>query len=270
MYLENLARHIDPAFHLQDARVVHKDLSKNNAEIYLFPNGDLTQSVAGRIAQRANPDSAVRKDAVVLCEAVVSLEADWADHLTAKQVRSLLETAAEFLRERYREANCMYACIHMDEDAPHLHFGFVPMTEENRLSAKLMINRIELQRLQTELPASLRSQGYQIKRGKNPAFSEPAAPSASDAGPQTSQEAGSRFPDHYPDLNSLKNQKPGDLCRENQNLKLENLLLERQLKSMVETIKSDPQLELLYIRQVELQARLKRDLHQMHSSLPNG
>lgn len=55
--------------------------------------------------------------------------------------------------------------------------------------------------------------------------------------------------------------------REVQALQLEKLLLSRQLKRVAEIIQSDPQLELLYMRQADLYAAMKRELHEMRDPL---
>lgn len=61
-----------------------------------------------------------------------------------------LRTSYDFLRERYGDENVVSAYVHMDESMPHLHFAFVPVTEDTRrgdykVSAKEVISRRELQ-----------------------------------------------------------------------------------------------------------------------------
>lgn len=233
----------------------------NGPRILFTADGGLQRAVDARIAQRAVQDRAVRKDAVVLCEVLVTLCGEWSLELTSAQMYELLKIAAGFLRARYQEPNCVYAAIHTHDDAPHLHFGFVPMTRDGRLSAKRLIDRIELQRLQTELPQYLRSMGYHIERANDKAEPEDDLNRRADcpSAAQTPASQASR-------LDAAQSRESADLYRDNQNLRLENLLLNRQLKGMVETIKSDPQLELLYMRQLELQTQIKRELHQLHTS----
>ncbi len=47
-----------------------------------------------------------------------------------------------------------------------MHFGFVPLTEENKLCAKEVIDRSVLFRLQDEMPKFLQKKGFQIERGE--------------------------------------------------------------------------------------------------------
>lgn len=221
------------------------------------------QSVHARISARVNPERAVRKDAVLLCEATVNVDMRENSDVGSRQALALLESAAAFLHQRYQRPNCMYSTIHLKETSAHLHFGFVPMTVEGRLSAKRLINRMELQRLQKELPAWLRAKGFTIENSEGE-----EDPSAGDQAesckpvPKRPETAASLPAPHGYLKRSGEN---GDLSRENQTLKLENLLLERQLKNVIETIKADPQLELLYLRQIEMQAQLKRELHRMNA-----
>ena len=49
---------------------------------------------------------------------------------------------------------------------PHMHFGFVPLTSENKLCAKEIINRPVLFRLQSEMPKFLQEKGFKIERGE--------------------------------------------------------------------------------------------------------
>ncbi|MBQ3077936.1 MAG: plasmid recombination protein, partial [Clostridia bacterium] len=47
--------------------------------------------------------------------------------------------ALEFLKREVGERNIFSAVVHMDERNPHMHLCFVPLTEDNRLSAKEVI-----------------------------------------------------------------------------------------------------------------------------------
>ena len=47
-----------------------------------------------------------------------------------------------------------------------MHFGFVPLTAENKLCAKKVIDRSVLIRLQDEMPKVLQKKGFQIERGE--------------------------------------------------------------------------------------------------------
>ncbi|MEC2886021.1 plasmid recombination protein [Bacillus thuringiensis] len=54
----------------------------------------------------------------------------------------------------------------MDEATPHMHIGVMPITEDNRLSAKDMFTRKELISLQQDFPLEMREKGFDVDRGE--------------------------------------------------------------------------------------------------------
>ncbi|MEC2886016.1 plasmid recombination protein, partial [Bacillus thuringiensis] len=49
---------------------------------------------------------------------------------------------------------------------PHMHIGVMPITEDNRLSAKDMFTRKELISLQQDFPLEMREKGFDVERGE--------------------------------------------------------------------------------------------------------
>ena len=76
------------------------------------------------------------------------------------------KAASKFLQEKYGKENCVGAYVHMDEKTPHMHFVFVPMTKDRRLSSKEINSRGNLTRLQNELPKHLQRNGFNVRRGE--------------------------------------------------------------------------------------------------------
>ena len=68
--------------------------------------------------------------------------------------------AYSFLKDRYGEQNIVHAAVHLDEKTPHMHVGMVPVTEENKLSAKQIFNRKELVSLQDDFHAHMVEKGF--------------------------------------------------------------------------------------------------------------
>lgn len=238
--------------------------SPRDCTVLIKPSeGTLTRSVHKRTASRCNPEKAVRRDAVLLCEITVGTEENTLHKMQGEDQRQFFEQAAEFLQDRYREENCMYAVIHRGEgEPPHLHFGFVPMTEDNRLSAKRMIHRAELRQLQAELPQYLRKKGYDIVCGG--AISQEPQHTRTEKEPTPGEFGGTaRF---FREVTPLV--KPGtdteSLLRENQSLHMEVILLERRIYWMQEVIRSEPQLEQLYLQQAERQEERKKEFRRYH------
>ena len=47
--------------------------------------------------------------------------------------------ALDFVTERFGQENMLSAVVHMDETTPHMHFTFVPITKDGKLSSKSII-----------------------------------------------------------------------------------------------------------------------------------
>lgn len=70
------------------------------------------------------------------------------------------------MQDFFGKEKCIYSVVHYDEHTPHMHFGFVPLTAENKLCAKEIINRSVLFQLQAEMPKCLQEKGFKIERGE--------------------------------------------------------------------------------------------------------
>ena len=109
---------------------------------------------------------AVRKDAVLVSEWIITSDTDFFNTLDEKQTRTFFEVAKNYFAEQYGEENIRYAQVHVDERTPHMHLGIVPFTEDKRLSSKTIFNRQALKTIQDELPDELKKQGFAIERGE--------------------------------------------------------------------------------------------------------
>lgn len=104
-----------------------------------------------------------RADVNIMCDWVVTLpKYQWYDnniHMTPnkEQVeRTFFERVYRFMADRYGEQNVISAYVHRDETTPHIHFAFVPVTEDKKrggekLSAKEVVTRKDLQTFHTDL-----------------------------------------------------------------------------------------------------------------------
>ena len=77
----------------------------------------------------------VRRDSVKFVETLITTSPEFAKAHEA-EMPEYFERALGFLKERVGEENIFSAVVHMDEKTPHLHLCFVPLTKDNRLSAK--------------------------------------------------------------------------------------------------------------------------------------
>lgn len=129
------------------------------------PHTNYRAEVEKRLQTNYKGAKAVRKDAVRLVSVVVSSDRQFFEGKSREDTERFFNTAAEFLAERYGKENVVAAKVHMDETTPHMHFTFVPLTADGRLSAKEIITRQELRSLQDDLPKTLQERGYDIERG---------------------------------------------------------------------------------------------------------
>ena len=77
-----------------------------------------------------------RKDAVRVVDCVVTMPRDYHG-----DQRVFFEAVADTLDEMFGSENAVGAWVHLDEATPHLHYSFVPVTEDGRLSAKSILTR---------------------------------------------------------------------------------------------------------------------------------
>jgi prefoldin subunit 5 len=88
--------------------------------------GTFAQAVKERIAE-LKMTKAVRKDAIVMCQALVTSDRDFFDGLSDDQQRQYFQQAYDFIANKYGKENIISATVHMDEKTPHLHVNFVPI-----------------------------------------------------------------------------------------------------------------------------------------------
>jgi Plasmid recombination enzyme. len=108
---------------------------------------------------------AVRKDAVLVNEWIITSDKDFFEQLDEAETRKYFETAKQYFADNYGDENIRYAVVHMDEKTPHMHMGIVPFDDNKKLSAKRIFNREALQHIQEELPQYLKENGFDVQRG---------------------------------------------------------------------------------------------------------
>jgi len=107
---------------------------------------------------------AIRKDAVLCDEWIITSDKAFFENLNQEQTRSFFETAKNYFAENYGEQNLAYASVHLDESTPHMHLGVVPM-QDGKLSSKAMFDRDELKHIQEDLPKYMNEHGFDLERG---------------------------------------------------------------------------------------------------------
>jgi regulator of replication initiation timing len=144
--------------------------SNQNYDLHHAQNKNFRQAANERISQ-LNLPRAVRKDAVVMAQVLVTSDRSFFDELNeATQPIPILisdtdtdffsklnrdrqaeffEDSYRFLSDRYGKENVVSATVHLDEKTPHMHFNFVPATPDGRLCAKDVLTKKSLIEQQT-------------------------------------------------------------------------------------------------------------------------
>lgn len=118
------------------------------------------------INENKSTSRAVRKDAVLINEWIVTSDQNFFENLTDDETRDFFETAKNYFAENFGDENIRYAQVHLDETTPHMHLGIVPFDKENKLSAKRVFDRKTLQKIQDELPKYLKERNFDLTRGE--------------------------------------------------------------------------------------------------------
>lgn len=77
-----------------------------------------------------------RKDSVKMVEALVTATPEFFQGKKLSELQAFFTRALEFLKQHQDSKTFLSAVVHMDEETPHMHLCFVPLTEDNRLCAK--------------------------------------------------------------------------------------------------------------------------------------
>lgn len=110
-------------------------------------------------------ERAVRKDAVLINEWVITSDSSFFKDLSDDETRRFFIEAKEYFANRFGRENIRYATVHLDESTPHMHMGIVPFDKDKKLSAKRIFNREALRTVQEDLPKHLQEKGFEIERG---------------------------------------------------------------------------------------------------------
>lgn len=101
----------------------------------MCPHADYEGEIQARIDEGYSGTRKVRKDAVRLVEGIVTASPEFFEGASAEEVRGFFDAALGFCREEFGESNMVHFTVHMDEETPHAHFGFVPL-RDGKLSWK--------------------------------------------------------------------------------------------------------------------------------------
>ncbi|WP_251449082.1 MobV family relaxase [Vermiculatibacterium agrestimuris] len=152
------------------------DLERSHLNYHLIePQMKYYAEIQSRIerAQRKNPKLKVRKDSVKFIDTIVTASPEFLADLPEERVHHYFELALEFFKKEVGVENIFSAVVHMDERNPHMHLCFVPLTSDNRLSAKEVIGgREKLVEWQDKFHDHMSAEFPSLERGESAAVTK--------------------------------------------------------------------------------------------------
>lgn len=140
------------------------DMSRSEDNYDLIPCDNYKRSIKEKLSNLVESSRAVRKDAVVVCNFIVTSDNETMDALGADRQREFFQDSVKWFSDRYGADRVLNATVHMDETTPHLHIGVVPITQDGRLSAKAIFTKTEMKAIQTEFTRDV-GEKYGLERG---------------------------------------------------------------------------------------------------------
>lgn len=157
---KNGTSHTNPDIDWNKAKENYTPVKLKDKEIVT----NYTKAVKERISE-LHLKKAVRKDAIVMAQVLVTSDKEFFKDMTLKDQHHFFFESSKFLIERYGRENFISATVHMDEKTPHMHFNFVPVTSDGRLSAKSLFTPITLREQQTAFYEAV-GRAYGLSRGE--------------------------------------------------------------------------------------------------------
>ena len=139
------------------------NFSALNYDVHPENNQNFYKVAKERINQ-LNLPKAVRKDAIVMAQVLVTSDHEFFQNLPQEKMKQFFEDSYKFLCNRYGKENVISAIVHLDEYTPHMHFNFVPVTTDGRLSAKSILTRQNLTQQHTAFYQQV-GKHYGLNRG---------------------------------------------------------------------------------------------------------
>ena len=107
--------------------------SKNNYHLIAPPKYTYKKEINRMVAEAG---CKVRKDSVMMVETLITASPEFMNQLPPEEQKAYFQTALDFISERVGKKNILSAVVHMDERTPHMHLSFVPLTPDERMSAR--------------------------------------------------------------------------------------------------------------------------------------
>ena len=163
----------NPATKIEAHHERTKDEYKSNPDIDTSKSKNNIHLIAPQMRYKAEVDKRikesgcrVRKDSTRFVDTLITASPEFFWNMTPEKMVEYFQRAVDFMKLKIRPDMIFSAVIHLDEQTPHLHLCFVPLTEDNRLTAKEILgNRAKLSKWQDEFHEFMVRFYPEIERG---------------------------------------------------------------------------------------------------------
>lgn len=137
-----------------------------NKELVDNPGGmTLYQRVKKRVDVVRENGNRVQKNSVNLLSSVITFPKEDNSDKTEEEQELYFKICLAYFQKKFGKENVVSAIIHKDESRPHMHLQQVPVTKDNRLAARDVMKKSDVNQIHDELPKYLRHYGFTVQRG---------------------------------------------------------------------------------------------------------
>jgi 3-methyladenine DNA glycosylase AlkD len=152
---------------------INHEETYRNYDLINAQNIDYQQVIDETIDANYAGNRKIRSDAIRHVDGLITSDKEFFEDMDDSEIKSFFKDSLEFLENEYGKENMLYATVHLDERVPHMHFGFVPLTDDGRLSAKERLgNKKALTELQDRFNVHMNDRGHDMERGTSKQVTE--------------------------------------------------------------------------------------------------
>ena len=110
------------------------DPTRTHLNFHLIKPQDKYRAESNRQIKEAG--CRTRSDSIRVMEALFTATPEFFKGKKRSELKEFFNEALEFIKQNQAPETIISAVVHLDEETPHMHLCFVPLTEDKRLSAK--------------------------------------------------------------------------------------------------------------------------------------
>lgn len=141
------------------------DPSRTHLNWELTPHRDYESEVAERIERGRKSGRKLRKDAVVLVEGIMTASPEFFRGKSDDDVRQWALDCCRFAESEFGRENIVHFTLHVDEETPHIHFGFVPIKDGSLAWKNYFPSKVAMSKFQDRFYEQV-SERWGLERGE--------------------------------------------------------------------------------------------------------